>query len=83
MTEEYNRDRALALMSYDKCFLTKEMANGVADDMRSLLNDILRLRVALQAICDEYEGSGQAAFTIADKALYPGNYLADVITLPE
>lgn len=43
--------------------------------------EVLRLRMALQKICDEYEGTGQIAYDIADRALYPGNYIAKVIPL--
>lgn len=43
MKEVYDRDRALALLSYDECFLTKEIANGIANDIRGLLSALEKI----------------------------------------
>ena len=42
--EPYDRERAIALLSYGDCFLTKELANEIADDMRNLTAEVTSLR---------------------------------------
>lgn len=56
LAEKYDRDRALALLSYGECYLTKEFANELADDIRSLLAEVSEKDLLIGRLVGVLEG---------------------------
>jgi hypothetical protein len=53
--EPYDRERAIALLSYGDCVLTKELANEIADDMRSLIAERDTAEANLERLQNKFE----------------------------